>query len=489
MQKRDFAGLPKSRTQSRIDNNLGIISGDSSGGRKIKRWRSDRLHRLDQYFEGKQYDHLPAWDQAPGMDFIPIRQRRPRINYKFGQRLANEIAAMLFGTKRFPRLYVEGDSDMSTYLTMMLKASKLQSKMVDLARHLVVCGSAFLRFFFVENGLSLEVYSAKHCYPKLDALGNLEEIEIMYTYKDEADVDDKGNAVEKWVKIYLSKDVDILFDNPPFDSKVEPVFEEVNRTEHGLGFVQGEWLRINEKVNDLDGDSLLDDVLDFIDELNYNLSQSSQAIAYNQEPQATFSGMDVNEIEALIRSSQKGWDLGRDGKAAFLESNLGAVKTADEFRDRARLAIQDITRIIMLDPEKMSGHAQSGKAMENLMAPMVNLIEELRPAVETRIVSIISKLAFINLMIIDLGAEAPVMIPPGWQPSSWNVIAEWPPVYNQTMADLSEKVRVATTVSGASLVSRDTLTRWLARDFGIEDIEAELERIAIQPVINPFAAF
>jgi hypothetical protein len=44
-------------------------------------------------------------------------------------------------------------------------------------------------------------------------------------------------------------------------------------------------------------------------------------------------------------------------------------------------------------------------------------------------------------------------------------------------------------VSQASLISRETLTRWLAKDFDVQDVEAEIEKIANQPSLNPFGAF
>lgn len=487
MVAREWLGLPKSRTQQRIDNNLGIISPASMG--KVKKYRDDRLHRLDQYFEGTQYDNLAPWDQPPEAQFVPIRQRKPRINYRFGKRLANEIASMLFGSKRFPKIHVEGDPDMSTYLGLVVKGAKLQSNMVELARKLAVGGSGFVRFYFNGGDPVIEVYDAKYCYPTFDESGALSSMDVIYTFFDSAEVDEKGKPVERWARMTLGTDEDIVYDNPKFDPASEPVFEPIGSVPHGFGFVQGEWFRTQVKPKSVDGDSLLDDVTDLIDELNYSLSQSSQAIGYNQEPQVLFSGMDVDEINGLVKSSQKGWDLGRDGKASFLETNLGAVQTAEEFRDRVRLAVQDVARIILMDPEKFGGQAQSGKAMEVLMAPMVNLIEEIRPIVETNLVSLVTKIAFINLMLINEGAETSISVPPGWEPKSWNVTAEWPPVFHQTIQDLRDKLSVAVQAANATLISRDTLTRWLARDFDIADVELEIQKLAAQPVLNPFGAF
>jgi hypothetical protein len=62
-------------------------------------------------------------------------------------------------------------------------------------------------------------------------------------------------------------------------------------------------------------------------------------------------------------------------------------------------------------------------------------------------------------------------------------------VFPQTIADLRDKLTVAVQASNASLISRETLTRWLSRDFAIEDVEAEIAKVAAQPVINPFGAF
>ena len=182
---REWAGLGKSRTQKRIDNNLGIISGSKVG--RNKRYRDDRLHKLDQYFDGTQYDHLPSWDQDAKSEYIPIRQRKPRINFRFGKRVANEIASMLFGTKRFPKIHVEDDPYMTMYLSLVEKSAELQARMVEATRHMVVAGSVFVRFYFIEGQVRVETYRAKYCYPVFDEQGELEFVDVIYTFKDEND--------------------------------------------------------------------------------------------------------------------------------------------------------------------------------------------------------------------------------------------------------------------------------------------------------------
>ena len=191
----------------------------------------------------------------------------------------------------------------------------------------------------------------------------------------------------------------------------------------------------------------------------------------------------------MIRSATKAWDLGREGEANFLEAGMSGVDAAGEFRDKVRQNVQELARVVMLDPEKIVGSAQSAKAMEVLHGPMVELIEELRPRMEKSLTNLTLKMGIANLMQAQRGAPVPVQIPPGYKPTSLNVVVQWPPIFAPTMQDLRDKVGVAVQVASGNIISRETMTRWLAKDFDVENIEEEIQKIADQPVINPFGAF
>lgn len=484
---RQLRGLPPSRSTQRVDNNLGIVSMDNGGG-KHRKFRSETLNKYDLYYDGLQYEDLSPWDASTANSYIPVRQRKPRIIYPFARRLASTVASKLVGDSTFPKLTVADDEDTTMFLEVLSKISHINTHILNAVRKMAVSGSSFLRFYFVNGFPVCEVVNAKYCYPVLDELGELEEIEIKYTYKDESDRDKDGQPIEKWYRTILTKSVDVLFDNPRV-TQSQPTFEVVSEAAHNFGFVQGEWFRTSKESNRVDGDSLLYGLFDFMDELNYNLSQSSQSISYNQEPQTIINNMDEDEIDALIRSSQKAWNMGREGKAEFLESDLGAVEVAGEFREKSKHYMSDVCRIVLLDPEKIVGHAQSGKALEILHGPLVELIQELRPFIEDRIIAVLEKMAAALLMLRAMGALIGMAIPPGWAPQSLDITAAWPPVFPPTMADLKDKVTVAVAASNGSLISRATLTRWLAADFGVKNPDEEIALIAAQPVLNPFGAF
>lgn len=474
------------RGQRMAMNNLGFIELDRT--KTEKKFRDPALDKLDSYYDSTQYEKMPSWDISNGPDgqYIQIRKRQPRFKVAFAKSLSQRVASKLIGDSHFPTMLIQDSPDDQEFIKAVIRESKIKSRILEPIRRCINTGSVFVRFYISGGALKMEWYNAKYCYPEFGSNGELSCIEIKYVYDDKEDKDSLGNPKKKWYKIELCEDSEILYDNPEFEEGKEPIFQEVQRVEHGLGFVQGEWFRTCENPNSPDGYGITSDIMDFIDELNYSLSQSSQAVSYNQDPQLALNGMDEDELGNLIRSSTKSWNLGRDGKAQFLETNLGGVERAIELRDKVRLNISDITRVVLLDPEKIVGSAQSGKSMEVLHGPLVDLVNELRGPIGESLKNLVLKMGLAMLIASKQGIDIPIQLPPGYVPQSMQVDLSWSPIFQQTMTDLMEKVKVAAAVSTANLISRDTLTHWLAKDFGVDNVEEELQKIASQPILNPF---
>lgn len=472
------------RTQDRIKNNLGIIPGD----RKVnyRKVRSDKLELFDQYLERRQYDKLLPWDaKGDGDSYVPIRKRRPLVNYNLASRIVNTVTAKLIGQTHFPKLRIEVDPNAEEFLRALMRVTNFRHRIVPAIRSMLGSGSSFCRFYSTGMRIKIESFNSKYCYPLFNSNGELELMDIRYTYPDPEDRDEKGNPKIKWYGLTLTTQSDILYDNPEYKENEQPNFKEVQRVDHELGFVQGTWFRTTEQRHTPDGVSLLEDVLDFIDSLNYSLSQSDQAASYAQEPQLGIKGMNVDEIDELIKSSTKAWNLGREGEAGYIEADLMGIEKAGELRDKIFQGVQHVARVIMLDPEKIVGSAQSAKAMEVLHGPLVDLVHELRPQIEEGIIELISKIA-----VVVLSSPEPLMsMPEGWQPKSMDITAMWQPVFPMTMLDLTQKMNVAASAASNSIISRESLTQWMAGDFGVENVQEEIAKIKAQPVINPFGSF
>jgi hypothetical protein len=483
------------RVGMRIKNNLGIIRYNNTLNHSKEGfvYRNKDLHKYDLYYENKQHDDKQPWDQScDSADYVQIRKRQPRIQFPFSKVLASRVVGKLVGQDTWPTFVAEQDPDTDAYLRWIIKVSHLQTNLFEPLRRMMVSGSVFVRFGVINGAFALKYELAKHCYPTLAPDGSLESMTVAYVYEDKEDVDHNQKPKKKWYRADYGPDADILFEPVLYvkGQKLDEVEWTIAETaEHGLGFVQGEWFRTFVGSEGIDGASLIADILDFMDEIDYNMSQSSQVIQYNQDPQLLIKGLTEDDLETLVRSSQKAWNLGREGEASFLETGLQAVEVARDFRDRVRLSVQDIARIVLMDPEKMASHAQSGRALEILHQPMVELIQELRPSIEMALVSLVRKMALVNLLIANSGGSSPVSVPPGYQPKTLQIDLKWPAVFAKSIEDLQKKVSVASQVSSAKLISRETLTRWLAQDFQIEDVELELQKIAAEPVLNPFGGF
>ncbi len=482
-----------SRSRQRQGNILGVIPYPTDPQSKL--YRSPKLEILDAYFEGCQYEHLPPWQNSKTAEgaYVPVRQRAPSIAFPFAKVLAQRVASKLVGNSVFPALKITDDPDTELFFQQVSKASKIRTTLLEATRRMLAASSHFVRFYLVDGVLRTEGYKSKHCYPVFGPTGELTSILIRYVYttQDPNDKDKNGNLKRYWFQLELGQMEDIQYLPIEFnpESKDEPEKVPAEVVPHELGFVQGEWLRTCELKDSPDGYSLIEDVLGFIDATNYSLSQSDQAVSYNQDPQLVFNKMTEEETTELIRSSMKSWNLGREGDAKFLEAGLNGVEVAQVLRDTMKLGIGDIARVVFMDPEKIVSHAQSGEALKILHGPMVDLIDELRPGMGDAITSLHLKMGVMLLMMNARGAPVPIEIPKGFTPLSLALEPKWPPIFPMTIEDLQKKVGVASAATSSNLISRATGTRFLAEDFGVVDIEAEVLEIDSQKVLNPFGGF
>lgn len=490
--RRFFRG--KSRSEIRASKNLGVVDKthefDSTGV-----FRSPELERLDAYYERRQYAQLPKWSdmEGPNGEFVPVRCRAPRFNYPYSKNLSQRVGAKLVGKSVFPTLKIEDSPNDQAFFAAIIKQAKLRARLQEPIRRLVNTGSVFVRFYIQEGAYKVEWYHSKYCYPMFRGNGELLMVRIQYVYTDSDDKDTNGNPKRKWYRMDVGADEEILYDNPEYKVNEEPQFQAVASVETGMGFVQGEWFRTCESLYSPDGYSVIGDVLEFVDELNYSLSQSSTAVGYNQDPQLVFNKMTEEETEAVIRSATKSWNLGREGEAKFVESTLNGVQRAMELRDKIRSNIGELTRVIIHDPEKIVGNAQSAKAMEVLHGPLLDLIDELREPVGDSLNKLVQKMAVATEIAASQGVQIPLEVPPGYGIQSLNSEVDWPPIFQETMDDLQKKVQVANSAKTGGLIAPDTAARFVQKDFGVEDVDAELAKVAeeqkAQAALNPYGGF
>jgi len=481
----------KSRSQKRAENNLGIKQGTLSGS-KNDQFRNDRLDKICQYVESTQYDHLADWDNCDEAEnHAPIRKRKPKIIYPFAQLLGERVGSKLLGMSTFPKMDITEDQDTKDLLDLVVKTSYQKSLLLRAIETFVTHNAVFVRFKIVKGTIKYEYINPKYCYPEFDDADELQKMVIKHVYEDIEDLDDQGKPVKKWYKLELGMMTDTLYDSPEFISGQAPAFQPIKSNQHQLGFVQGEWIRngYNRFNPDGDGKTIVEKCFDFMDSLNYNISQSDKAVLYGQDPQLIVKGMDEDELDHLIKSSSKGWNLGREGDAGFIEVSGSGVQTAKEHKMDIRKDIQDIARVIMLDPEKIVGSAQSGKAMEILHGPLVELVNQMRPHVERGIIKLNQKSLAALVLMNQRGLPLIFNMPPQYQPTSLDITLSWPPMFPMTTQDKQQLISMFLQLSSGNVLSRETVLKNLLAqipDLDVDDMELELQRVNTQQQFNTF---
>ncbi len=490
---RSFFGM--SRSEKRANNNLGVILGNNGFGLKGKHHRSDVLKSVDQYLNGSQYAGKVDWDDTYCNDadsYVKMKDRKPKIIFPFAKIFQDRMSSKLVGASTFPKFKIEEDEEAEFFINnVLIPNSYFKAKMLGLSKDLILRTSAFMRYRFVDGNLQMVKYNSNHCYPVFGEDGLLESVEVKYIYTTDEVDPQTGKMIKRWFRLVLDRNADTLYDNPIFHDDVEPEFQVEDFAVHEMGFVQGEWFRIGENQNSPDGeeDPIIYMMRDFIDCLNYNLSQSDKAVNYATEPQLAIKGLDSEDAEELIKSASKTWLLGRDGEAQFLQAGSEGANAAKQQRDDYLKLFQHIARIVLLDPEKMAANAQSGKAMEIMHAPMVELVNELRPWTEKGMVSLLEKISTSIVLLGLKGFETQFTIPKRWMPSNLKAKAIWPPIFELTTQDQQQILSIGLQAANGNIISRDTALRWIQAqgvDFGVEDFEAEMQKVNSQQQFNTF---
>lgn len=483
--------LLKRRSQSKAKNRIGYIS---EGIAKPQIYRKDSLNMVDKYYNSKQYDHLPSWQEHKDGNIANSREVQPKMVYPFLRTLSDRLGAKLLGQNVFPDVSVEDDPEFEYFIGLVEREINLKAKLHACLKKLPLMGSWFIRTKVVDGVPDIESYESKFTYPDFGPSGELRSVTIKYIFEDEDDLDQHGKPVFKWHKIDLTENVDTTYDNPLYDKNVEPEFKVVSQEEHNLGFVQGEWFKTGIKKNTVDGSPIIgEEIFSFIDEFNYNLSKTAEAVEYGTDPQLFFKGMDENEVDDFVKSTAEAWLLGRENETGFLETSGAGAERADAFRDKSIYKyITDISRIVILDPEKIVGSAQSAKAMEVLHGPLLDLVNELRPFYEAGIKGVYRKMLATIIKLNMEGYELAFVMPPQYQPLSFDLTFSWPAVFPLTTQDQQQIISNAVQLANANILSRETALKWLIAqlpDIPVEDMEQEIQKINTQQQFNTFGGF
>lgn len=358
--------------------------------------RSERfytLDRLEAYYRCRQDAHKEYdWDGyfvgygasadiAPGW-FVPYKRRRPSARYDLAKVIVNRLTSMLFGSDRFPEVRAEGDPETEDFLKSCVEVSRLPARMAEARSLGGACGSVCASWGLIDGRPRVEVHNSKHC--TIVRWVDQSEFRVgaaVKCYAFPRRVMERGKPTIKdfYFVRYWDENTEITWEPMPLQIAQSESWSQWpirQRVEHRMGRTPFYWCQNIPDSVEIDGECDYDGLCSSMDEINQLLSAATKGTKSNVDPTLILR-MDPALNTGTIK---RGTDnvIYSPGGAEYLELQGQSTTTAMDLIDKLRAMVLDAASVVLADPEKLSGAAQSAQALRILYAPMLAKCDLLR---------------------------------------------------------------------------------------------------------------
>jgi len=469
------------------------------------------MDRLEAYFRKtqhatKRYDwdgrFLGYGDESPVKPgyVVPYAQRRPAARYDLAVVIVRRLTSMLFGTDRFPEVTMVGDEAAEDYVRALITTSRLPMRMVE-ARDLGgAVGTSCLSFAFVRGAPRVEVHNAKHCTVLRWAdESERRPAEVLKAYAYTRQVwNPEAKRIQDvtfYYARYWSETEEIVWEPIPKRIADLPTWTRAphKRVRHDFGFAPFYWIQNIADSAEPDGEGDYEGLEDKFNEIDQLLSASSKGTKANIDPTLVIK-MDPAHNNGNVRKGSENAIFSAGG-AEYLELKGQATKAAIEMMERIRLYALDASSVVLADPDKLSGAAQSAQALRILYAPMLarcDLYREqygefgIKPIARDMLHA--ARIILARPPSVDVNGEEvreTIVLPPKLHEGkvverdpgeSETIDLNWNPYFAPTWEDISKAVTATQTASGGkALISQRTATTAVQTLFNVHDVDAEIE--------------
>ena len=295
-----------SRLKQTVAFNTGwrMLSDRTSRIQKLA-FRRPRLHVFDSYLKNTQYQHLKPWDSDISRTQTDDRSCQPKTVFPLP-----EIGCKLFASHITPQ---------ESRLMFFVDDEKKQQKIDDFIENCMfwpyldsalpsyfINGSMFIRFRVENKKVLFDHFNTKYCFPEFNDDRTLKSIVIRYIYETD-ELNSKMDTVWRWFKHEITETHEILYDNPVYETTKDniPEFNVKKTIRHNLGFVPGEWVKTTFETDADDGDSIIKNSLDALDDFNYLKSKQSSSIYYHLYPMLMFYGFNPDQVDNIFSNAAR----------------------------------------------------------------------------------------------------------------------------------------------------------------------------------------
>jgi hypothetical protein len=446
--------------------------------------RARTLDILGRVLDGKLYDVLPYQfheERGAGGEYIPLRNRRPSVRYALCRVVVEDSVSLLFSEGHFPTIDCP-DRTIRAALADIAKESRLNLTMTEAAMRGSI-GSVAVLMRVLGGRIFFDVVETTYLTPEWDPQEPDTLLRVTEKYMVSGsllaaggyDIADPG--CNYWFVRAWDADSETWFTPLPVGSTLEPSIDEGRSVQHGLGFVPMVWIR------NLPGPSSTGDVVEgactfraAIEtqiEIDYQLSQAGRGLKYSSDPTLLIKEPATTDNE-IIKGAGNALVVSEKGDARLLEIGGTASAAVIEYvRTLRELALESIHGN-RANADRLTA-AQSGRALELMNQGLVWLADNLRVSYGEGALLSLARMILRASQVYQLramGRELPALDP--MQRLSLN----WPRWYPTTADDRQKDAQTLSTLANAGQISRETAVKAIADTFDIEDLPAELARIA-----------
>ncbi len=445
--------------------------------------RVARLQSLQQVLKGTLYDVLrhPFHDERNGAgEYIPLRERRPCVRSNICRIVVDDSVALLFSEGHFPSVEL-ADGVQRAALARVLKEARFNEVMIDAATRGSV-GSVALHFQVLGGRVFLKVLDTVMLTPvwQQGAPDTLARVVEKYKVNGEAlraasyaIGDDDLKAVFWFQRVFtaVAEEWYVPWKAADVGDGVKPRLDVERTVTHELGFVPIVWMRNLPGGDEIDGlPTFCEEAIDTQIEIDYQLSQAGRGLKYSSDPTLLIKEPAGSAGEPLVKGGANAIVVDEKGDAKLLEISGKASEAVLDYVKFLREMALETMHGNRAQPEKLSA-AQSGRAMELMMQPLVWLADKLRISYGER------GIAEVVSMILRASRTLPLSFKNGERVAPFEadqaVSLRWPRWFPPTAGDLAQIAATLCQLCAASLMSRETAIKVLAAQYDIDDTAAE----------------
>lgn len=448
--------------------------------------RTRVLDILNRVLEGRLYDVLPFEfheERSSAGEYIPLRKRRPSIRYNICRVVVEDSVALLFSEGHFPTIDCP-DQRIRAVLADIVKEAHLNSVMTEAAIRGSI-GSVALLLRVLKGRVFAQVLETTYLTPVWDPeepdklLGVTERYKVGGSQLLASGYDIADPTLDFWFEREWNQQSEVWFQPQLVGQPSVRVLDPTRSVQHGLGFVPIVWIRnlpgCSATGDPADGGCTFRAAIETQIEIEYQLSQAGRGLKYSSDPTLLIKEPATADSE-IVKGAGNALVVSEKGDARLLEiGGTASAAVMDYVRTLREFALESIHGS-RASADRLTA-AQSGRALELMSQGLIWLADNLRITYgETALLSLARMILRASQVYpLQVMGEQIEPLDPGAQLS-----LNWPRWYPPTADDRQKDALTLSTLASAGQISRETAVKSIADTYDIEDVPAELARIAAE---------